>query len=804
MTPERIAHYRITGMIGAGGMGEVYRAEDTRLGRSVALKLLPPDVASDDERRQRFLREAQAAARLTHPNVATVYDVGESDARLYLAMELIDGKTLPERAGGRPLPIAEALEIGAQVADALDEAHRAGIVHRDIKPANVMVDARGRAKVLDFGVARLTSGSGGDGTATSYATRPGVVMGTLAYMSPEQVQAREVDGRSDIFSLGLVLYEMACGVPAFAGDVPTAVADRILHAQPDAIARFNYDAPAELDRIIRKCLEKDPARRYQSAHELVVDLRNLQRDLGVAHASGAMAPRPVGRNFSSAARRAVWIGAACLIAAVAIGITYWRGDAPWRRAAADPATPLDSIAVLPFTNMTARAENEYLGDGLAEEVINHLARSGRLRVVARSSTFGFKGKSLDVREIGRQLGVQAVLEGSVRQSGTRFRVTAQLVDASSGYHFWSETFDREASDILALQDEISRAIAQRLAPAAAIEVAALPAVSRTTNAEAYNHYLRALHAMGPWTKEGFRQAEEHLDRALALDPEFGAAWAAVAECAIMSHELHGVRARDDAYARASDAARRAIGVQRPAGEGHAALAHVLLHAYKWAAAEDECKQAIAMNPNSAIGLTWYGMMLHANGRFDEAERVLRRAVELDPLSPHSRAYLSLMLWAAGKLDEALTVAARATELGDTTSPYVEFAALVGLRRFDEARQVVARQRSTGMAAPAAELYTAYALAAEGKKEEAAALIARAERETSKAGTSAIPMLGAMFFQAYTAVGNVDAAVRHFDTTNTTDLDSFAYFTQYMPPVRALANDRRLTPLYRAAGLRASR
>jgi serine/threonine protein kinase len=469
-----VSHFKIVQQIGAGGMGVVYKAEDLKLNRAVALKFLPEEVSRDKRALERFRREAQAASALNHPNICTIHDIDECEGQTFIAMELLEGQTLKQRiAEQAPLPSDEILDLSIQIADALNAAHTKGIVHRDIKPANIFIIQGGQAKILDFGLAKLPAAHRESAESTLTAedslTSPGSAVGTIAYMSPEQARGEDLDARSDLFSFGVVLYEMATGRQAFAGSTSAVIFNAILSKAPTSPVQINPELPNQLEQIINKALEKDRALRYQSASELSTDLRRLKRDLDSGHKPATAAP---------------------------------------------PKMP--SLAVLPFANLSVDKENEYFSDGLAEEIINGLTHVPGLRVAARTSSFFFRGKGGDIREIGTRLNVENVLEGSVRKAGNRIRVTAQLISIADGYHLWSERYDRDMTDVFAIQDEISQAIVHKLRIQLSGEE---PKVKRyTENAEAYNLYLKGRYHFYRWSPDSLLKSKEYYERAVALDP----------------------------------------------------------------------------------------------------------------------------------------------------------------------------------------------------------------------------------------------------------------------------------------------
>jgi non-specific serine/threonine protein kinase len=481
---QTLSHYRITAPLGAGAMGDVYRATDTKLGREVALKVLPAEMASSPERLERFQREAQALATLDHPGIVTVYSVEEADGVHFLTMQLVEGEPLDRLVVEGGLPVDRLLAIADSLAEALTAAHGRGIVHRDLKPANVMVTHDGRVKVLDFGLAKMTTPrpeAGSSELPTQLQTQEGAVMGTVPYMSPEQLRGRALDHRSDLFSFGVLLYEMSTGRRPFTGESSPELASAILRDSPTPPDELRPELPEALARVIWRSLEKSPDARYASAEQLLEALRQGAKDAK----PGALQP----------------------------------GD----RSAEPPR-----IAVLPFSNLSGDPEQEYFGDGMAEEILNALASLPGMRVAARSSAFSFKGKNVDVRTIGRQLEVNRVLEGSVRRAGSRLRINAQLVSAEDGYQLWSQVFDREMTDIFEIQEEIAQAIVVALRDELALP-RETPSLVRhgTDDIEAYNSYLRGRYQLGTVDAGSVRQAIRDLEEAVAADPDFADAWAAL-------------------------------------------------------------------------------------------------------------------------------------------------------------------------------------------------------------------------------------------------------------------------------------
>ena len=649
MIGQTIAHYRVTAKLGAGGMGEVYRATDTKLNRDVALKILPAATLSDPAARERLLREARIAARLNHPHICTIHEVGEAEGLVFIVMECVEGRTLSTWVGTQELSPELALRYAIEIADALSHAHEHEVVHRDLKCANVAITAEGRAKVLDFGLAKHIRETELEQTTRSQAslTSSGTVAGTLAYMAPEQLRGQPADRRSDIWSLGVMLYEMLAGVRPFAGNTGYELTAAILHQSPPPLPEM---VPRELRAVVERCLAKEPAQRYQRAREVLAVLQAIQRGAAIS------TPGPLLRPL-----RSPWLTVTAMLFALAIvfiatdigGLRTWllHGTTSPR---------IKSVAVLPLENLSGDPKQDAIADGIHAGLITDLAKLGCFeRVIARHSVMAYKNSNKPLQQIAKELRVDAVMTGSFVRVGDRVQVAAQLVGAGSGENLWAGRYERQMRDVLALQNEILASLTKEMKLQLSPQSQAKLSRARTVNPEAYELYLRGTSLVNQLSPEGVERGLQYLRQSTEIDPLDPLPYAGLA----VAYSLVGHSTDPEAYIKARVAAQKALELDDSLAEVHEALAMISLYqTWDWKAAEESFRRALELNPNLAGARAHYGWYLQLIGRQEDGIGEEKRAVELDPLNPVLESWVGAMYWDAGRYEEAIAEAQKSLEL----------------------------------------------------------------------------------------------------------------------------------------------
>ena len=637
MIGRQISHYRILEKLGAGGMGEVFLAEDTKLERKVALKFLPTQFSADEEERKRFIHEAKAASALDHPNICSVYEIGETpEGQLFIAMGYYAGMTLKEKLKGGPMPVNKAVEIAIEMAEGLKKAHSKGIVHRDLKPANVMLTDEGSVKIVDFGLAKLKG--------LTKLTKSGTTLGTVAYMSPEQAMGKEVDQRTDVWSLGVILYEMLTGKLPFPGEYDQAVLYAVINDEPERLAKVRPDVPIGLEQVVGRALVKDPAKRYQAVADLLQDLK------AIAAGSIPLKSRPIKAGIFSIRRIIIYSGLA-IAAIILIGLTIGKVSGLFSKKV--EAAVIRSLAVLPLVNLSGDAAQEYFSDGMTDALTAGLAQIKSIKVISRTSAMQYKEAKKPLPQIARELGVEGVVEGSVMRSGNRVRITAQLIDARQDRHLWANNYEREMTDVLALQSEVVRAIATEIrAQVTPQERERLSAV-RTIDPKAYEAYLMGRFYLYKATAPTSGKSIEYFRKAIAGDPQNAAAYAGLVEAYTLRWQMGGLPLAE-AASQQREAARKALKIDNNLAEGHSAMGYVkVMVDWDWLGAEQDYKRAIELNPNYADAYLWYSQLLNALRRHEEALTACARAKELDPLNPFIAANLLWRYYHLGRYDEAI-------------------------------------------------------------------------------------------------------------------------------------------------------
>jgi serine/threonine-protein kinase len=805
-----LGHYQILDRLAAGGMGEIYLAEDTHLGRKVALKMLPRLFTKDKERVRRFQQEARAASALNHPNILTIYEIGQLDSRHFIATEFIAGETLRQHMAQTQLRVSDVLEIATQVASALAAAHEAGIAHRDIKPDNIMLRQDGLVKVVDFGLAKLTERKLAESEAqTLINTIQGMVVGTAHYMSPEQARGLRIDARTDIWSLGVVLYEMLSGRLPFAGETGSDVIASILSQEPSPLARDTTDLPIEMEWIVRKALRKDKAERYQTIQDMLVDLRSLKQDLEFkAKLERSVSPEPGGkaaavaagqptssaeylvREIKSHKRSAAALLGLFVLAAVIGGYFLFFP----RKAVA-----IDSIAVLPFDNENHDLDTEYLSDGLTESIINSLAQVPNLRVIARGSVFRYKGRSADPLAAGHELGVRSVLMGRLLQRGDNLTVSAELVDVGENKQLWGEQYERKVSDLLAVQREIASEISGSLRLKLSGTEQNRVTRNYTDNSEAYQAYLKGRFYWNKRTIEGLRKSIEYFNQATEKDPNYALAYTGLADCYALlgSHIDVGSLSPGEASPKAKAAAMKALEMDDTLAEAHNSLAYIRLdYDWDWPAAEKEFKRALELNPNSAAAHHWYSHYFMTMGRIEESLAESKRALELDPLGLIMNVHLGWHYMTARQFDLAIEQFRKSLEMDPNYGLAHWYLGLAYAQKgkYPEAEEEMRKAKELLTDNMAVEADTGYVYALSGKKDEALKVIDELKELSKRKYVSSYNVA-----MIYIGLKEKDRAFEWLENAYQERSDLLVYL-KVEPRLDSLRSDPRFADLVRRVGL----
>jgi len=834
LTPQtRLDHYEILSLLGKGGMGEVYLAEDTRLHRNIALKILPAVVASNQDRMRRFEQEAQAAAALNHPHIAHIYEIGESGGTHFIAIEHIDGDTLRAKIHREKVSLEKLLKYLTQVAEGLNKAHAAGVVHRDLKPDNIMITRDDYAKILDFGLAKLiepqtpvgsASGASGEAedTITMHESMTGTVMGTSGYMSPEQAQGRvrEIDQRSDIFSFGCILFEAVTKHKPFADESLIESLHKVIYEAAPPIKEFNPAAPSDLERIVRRCLEKDRKNRYQTIKEVAIDLTKLRRDLegaagfnivtaslrnressnqlgaastGNTEDASTTAPTSNAKYMFTRIQRHKFSALLVVAALIAVTVAVAYFGSTRRSASGSGASSILSIAVLPFVNESGNPDTEYLSDGITDSLINNLSQLPKLTVMSRNSVFRYKGKQQDARAVGRDLGVQAVLTGRLAQHGDDLAIRLELVNASDNSHIWGAQYNRKLSDLTALSGDISQAVTDNLRlKLSGAEKQQLTKRS-TNNPDAYQAYLKGVYHSASFAPGGFEKAIEYFKRAIAIEPNYAQAYAGLANA--YAELPFTDLPPQEASLKARPAAARALELDETIAEAHLAQAIIKLYYDRdWPAAERECRRAIELNPGDALPYQYYGWQLGLMGRFDESLTELKRAEILDPLSINVNVAIGSNYYWSGQYDRAVEQYQKVIEFDPKVGGLLRLnlgETYLQQHKFPEA---IAEIKEAGQFGVIQTATLGYAYAVSGNRAEAQKVLAQLQALSSQKYVP--PFTSALI---YAGLGDKDRAFAWLEKANT-ERSVWLLWLKVDPKFDSLRSDPRFAEFMHRVGL----
>ena len=784
MIGRTVSHYRILEKIGEGGMGTVYKAQDLALDRFVALKFLPAQLSGNEEERQRFVHEAKAAAALNHPNIVTIYEIGEYEGQVFIAMEYVDGQTLKDLISSdrqpstvHRLPISQVIDIAMQICSGLSAAHAKGIVHRDLKPANVMIGADGTAKIVDFGLAKLRG--------LTRLTKSGTTMGTAAYMPPEQALGKEVDQRSDIWSLGVIIYEMLAGRLPFPGDYEQAVLYAIINQEPEKLAGIRPEVKADLERIVARSLAKDPTKRYPVAAGLLDDLKAF---------SSGMPPSKATRIKKGIHGRRWAFGMAAILVIALIGLNIGGIRRLFQRGSAAPT--IRSLAVLPLANYSGDPGQEYFSDGMTDALIAGLSQISAVKVISRTSVMQYKGTKKPLPQIAKELGVDGIIEGSVMRSGDRVRITAQLIDARNDLHLWADNYERDMTDVLTLQSEVVRAIAGEIRAQVTPQERVRLQAARPVAPQAYEAYLLGRFYWDKVTAPAMEKSIEYFRKAIAGDPGNAAAYAGLVESYRLQGQMAGLPLAEFAP-RMREAALKALELDDTLADGHVALANILADVdWDWPGAEREYKRAIELNPNHAFAYLWYSQLLNLLSRHEESLAANQRACELDPLNPFIAANMGFRYYFLRQFQEGIAAIDRLMEihpdywLNYWTRGYL----LAAIGRYDEsaADQLKAVALSEGSLECLPDLGFAYARA--GRRNDAENVLVRLQEESKK---RYVP--SSLFAPLYLGLKDKDRAFAALEKGLMERDNRIAYYL-LEPNYSALLNDPRGRSLLRRMNL----